>query len=495
MNGGARLATLEGAGRLAAPFLFVMVVAALAVIAFPLPVDFGYQPAARTWILYAATGLTVVSVFLSLAGRDMLWVALLAPFLVQYYQVALGWEVELGSTSPLRLVPLAGVLALLGIEAVRRRPQLSRVESTMALLWQVGCLIWLLEGAASAGSPVVLVTWVLTAGVAPLCYFVVRDRLADPAGRRVVMTTVLVGFLVLVVASIGISFVALDYRGSASLLSARNANDGNIVLGYLMLAWPTALLAARALHPGLVAPLGLAFVVAAVLLFSRGGLVMVPVLVLGSLLVMADRPRRMAAALGIAVVGAGVLWSVFDERLGLLAAWTVRLNVSELKLTDIWSILATAQDQLVSSGRSDIWDYARALFRDAPLTGAGFNSFEALGPGYAEAHSLFFQTAAQMGLVGLAFLYGTLAWWTFRVVDRLGRRDGLTRIRLLQLAGLGSWLLFTHTVGSGLVVTSARGLMANVAGIMLLMIALQSERMLGDPGPTPALTRRLGGTA
>ncbi|MGE0553603.1 MAG: O-antigen ligase family protein [Gemmatimonadales bacterium] len=454
------------------PFALVVLAAAFAGMVWPAPIDFGYQPAARALILYAVIGSTALAVALSLAGRDMLWVALLGPFVIQYYQVALGWEVTLGSTSPLRVAPVLGVLALLAVELTKRPVRLSRAEAAVTVLWELACLIWLVEGLAATGTAVPLVTWLLNAGVPPLCYFLVRDRLAAPDRAAAVGLSVLGGFLILIVASIGISFVALDYRGSASLLAARNANDGNIVLGYLMLAWPIAVLTARAIHGALVPALGLSFVAGAVLLFSRGGLLVVPLLTIGTLVVLAGRPLKTLVSLLVIGAAALGLWVALGDSLGLMEAWTARLNFTQLQLTDLWAVLATLQDQLTSSGRSEIWDLARSLFRSSPLTGAGFNSFEAAGPGYSEAHSLFYQTLGQRGLLGVVFLYGFLGWWLWTLLRPVAAA-GEVRERLVRLGGVLSWLVFTHAVGSGLVVTTGGGLMVNVAGAMLLMIALQ----------------------
>jgi O-antigen ligase len=455
-----------------------LVAASIAAIIRPRLYEFDYLPLARTWIIYAVVGVTVGAVILNLVGRDMLSAALLAPFVSQYYQVVLGWEVPLGSSTPVRLVPLTGMVAIVLVELVRSDLRLTRLEMAVLGIWELACCLWLLNGLAAGPAPVAVVTWTFHAILLPALYFVLQARLAEPRSARKVADAILMGFVALLVASIAISFVALDYRGSASLLTARNANDGNIVLGYMTLAWPVAVLAVRRRAPVLVAPLGVLFIAAAVLFFSRGGLLVIPPLVVVTLLASVRRPIWTVGLLALGTVGAVMLWFVLADQLGLVGDWVARLNMAELDVSNLNAVFSSVQDQLVESGRSEIWAFARSIFSRSPIAGAGFNSFEALGSGYAEAHSLYYQTLAQGGLIGIIILYGLVARWIIRCLRGFRTGDGRNRSRVIQLASVFAWLIFTHAVGSGLVVTTINGLMVNVAGALLLILTLHGESLL-----------------
>jgi O-antigen ligase len=78
--------------------------------------------------------------------------------------------------------------------------------------------------------------------------------------------------------------------------------------------------------------------------------------------------------------------------------------------------------------RFHIWYEAWLIFTQFPLLGAGFGQFGwqhfLLGPPlhntsiqglYNNAHNLVMQTAAEMGLVGLLILFGTLTLWTWQL--------------------------------------------------------------------------------
>jgi O-antigen ligase len=274
--------------------------------------------------------------------------------------------------------------------------------------------------------------------------------------------------------------VALSYRGADSLLTARNANDGNLVIGYLMLGWPFAVLGARVGRPSFLPALCVAFLAATVLLFSRGGLVLVPLLVLLSVLAFVRRPLAALGLLGSVAAGSAFLWFVVGPQIDLLSAWKLRGNATELDVTSVWRAIATFQDQLAASGRTEIWGVAERIFRQNPLTGAGYNSFEALGQQYAEAHSLLFQTLAERGLVGAVILYGLLGRWMTGAIRLLWSQDGLGAMRVVQLGSVVCWLVYTHAVGSGLVVTSAGGFMVNVLGAMLLAITISGDHLVAS---------------
>ncbi|GAB4420747.1 MAG: hypothetical protein OHK0032_16540 [Thermodesulfovibrionales bacterium] len=101
--------------------------------------------------------------------------------------------------------------------------------------------------------------------------------------------------------------------------------------------------------------------------------------------------------------------------------------------------------------RLDIWGGAIRLFLENPLTGVGLNHFaysfqinHPVEPGNTvyDAHSLYLQTASQMGLIGLLSLCVTIAgfmkaWMNFKDVTGFGGA--------LKYSALGAFLVITLT--------------------------------------------------
>jgi O-Antigen ligase len=92
-----------------------------------------------------------------------------------------------------------------------------------------------------------------------------------------------------------------------------------------------------------------------------------------------------------------------------------------------------------SSGRWDYWKQAVAEFESAPLVGKGSGSFEAWwaqhrgnnGGFVRDAHSLYLELLAELGIVGFALLVGFFAWI---VIVGLIRYSSATQSRRSQLA-------------------------------------------------------------
>ena len=93
---------------------------------------------------------------------------------------------------------------------------------------------------------------------------------------------------------------------------------------------------------------------------------------------------------------------------------------------------STAADRLVSvqSNRYEYWRVAGAVFADHPLRGIGSGSFQVewlqrreIAEGVRDAHSLYLETAAELGLVGLLALAAFLAGVVLAARDAL-RREG-----------------------------------------------------------------------
>jgi O-antigen ligase len=79
----------------------------------------------------------------------------------------------------------------------------------------------------------------------------------------------------------------------------------------------------------------------------------------------------------------------------------------------------------VQSNRYAYWEVAAGAFADAPLTGEGSGSFRAVWlrerpfvESVRDAHSLYVETAAELGLVGLVLLLALIAAVAVRVSPR-----------------------------------------------------------------------------
>jgi O-antigen ligase len=110
--------------------------------------------------------------------------------------------------------------------------------------------------------------------------------------------------------------------------------------------------------------------------------------------------------------------------------------------------LLTTQSMI---SRLDIWKGAAGLFLDNPLTGVGLNHFNYRFPSnhpvepdniVYDAHSLYFQTASQMGLIGLVALMLIIVgfvkqWLHFKERDGFGKA--------LRFGAMGAFLIIIIT--------------------------------------------------
>ncbi|MFN3395439.1 MAG: O-antigen ligase family protein [Thermodesulfovibrionales bacterium] len=114
----------------------------------------------------------------------------------------------------------------------------------------------------------------------------------------------------------------------------------------------------------------------------------------------------------------------------------------------MWQKLFLFQSMI---SRLDIWRGATSIFLENPLTGVGLNHFNFRFPPnhpiepnntVYDAHSLYFQTASQMGLFGILSLiiifYGFIKGWS-----RLQGSTGFSKA--LKYSSLGAFLVIAIT--------------------------------------------------
>ncbi|MEX2283735.1 MAG: O-antigen ligase family protein [Gemmatimonadota bacterium] len=395
---------------------------------------------------------------------------LLIPFIAQFYQIILGWDVTLGAASFLRLLPFAIMALTLMLAIDRDRPEITYGEAAGFWIWELSCLLSYVAAWGVSRPVVALVAFALHALLVPLIYLFVKGRLTrDGEGARQMMAALLVGFVMLAWGSVIVSFVALGYRGSDSLLVARNANDGNNVLAYLLLAWPFVVLAALTWNRKSIPFLAATFLASVALLFSRGGLALVPPLMIVTGLIIARRFSTTVVALSVGLLVVGLAWVQFGAEFALVELWALRFDTDLGALGGIPAIVTVLLGQV--SGRAEIWSEGIRLFMNEPIWGNGFGSFEALGPGFSEAHSLLFTTLAERGLIGFTVVYGLLGAWLLGLL--FGLRSAQPAVRpylLVVVATFACWFVFVHAVSSAVVVISEKGFMVNILGAMLLVM-------------------------
>jgi O-antigen ligase len=118
-----------------------------------------------------------------------------------------------------------------------------------------------------------------------------------------------------------------------------------------------------------------------------------------------------------------------------------------------------------ASGRTDIHRLAYNLFLESPVCGHGTASFEKLGPGYREAHSMLFTALAEQGLIGTLYLYSLFLGLGYRLLES----TSFHRKNWLLTVALAAYLLFVHSVGSVFVIIPSKSLTINCIAPLLLI--------------------------
>ncbi len=145
------------------------------------------------------------------------------------------------------------------------------------------------------------------------------------------------------------------------------------------------------------------------------------------------------------------------------------------------------------SGRWQFWSAALDEFRSSPLHGGGSGSFEAWWARHGsfryfvkDAHSLFIQTLAELGIVGLLLLVGMLGTALVTATRRLLRAGGRERSAIAALLGAFTVYLLGAAVDWmwELTIVTATG---------IAVLALLTGGATAPPGARS--TRRARGTA
>jgi O-antigen ligase len=267
-------------------------------------------------------------------------------------------------------------------------------------------------------------------------------------------------FAIMAAGTFGLIYFGAEYKGSDNLLASRNIADTNVTMAYFILMWPfTVSYGSRQRFPSLhLFLLSIAFLTIVIFSFSRGSaLLIVPYLFLTLILRKGNLKFLLPIFLLVCIEGDRLL--DFFTNLDLAYFWSLRF-ADFFSSGSLWDRMQTA------SGRIEIQNIAFELFVRNPLYGHGIGSFEVLGPGFREAHSLFYTLLAEGGLVGSIYYYAVFLYLFIYLSRNLLKTS--TDYAFIPISFL-FYLAYSHTVGSIFVIIPAKSISVNCIAPVLLL--------------------------
>ncbi|KQS23809.1 O-antigen ligase [Dyadobacter sp. Leaf189] len=393
------------------------------------------------------------------------------PVFTQFLHLFQKYAFPAGANSLWRLLPFLILDTYLINFFVRSACKLNRKEQLFLVSW-TGSNVFFLCISPNLGN-VVFGATVLTLVTLP-CYLVYLSAAMQSSDFRARLESYLcLLYIILGAGTFGLVAAGASYKGSDNLLATRNITDTNVTMAYFVLLWPFALLYARRQRSraGLVIFLTSVFLGVVLFSFSRGAvLLIIPYLIITNTFSFGRWLFWMfAGVLGLLILT--VPWTApATDNAGLTYFWKLRFG--DLATHSIFGRL------LETSGRGEIHAVAHSLFLESPVFGHGTGSFEVLGPGYREAHSLWYTLMAENGLIGAILMYSVFVQCGTMLVSasNAGRM-----YKVLPLA-LVVYLVFNHTVGSVFVIIPAKSLTINcIAPVLLLCLYFYSESLRKSP--------------
>lgn len=268
-------------------------------------------------------------------------------------------------------------------------------------------------------------------------------------------------FIILGSGTFGLVFAGADYKGSDNLLATRNITDTNVTMAYFILLWPFVLLFSNNTNQFQIVRIVFMLVFAGIVIisFSRGAvLIIIPYLFLTIRAI-----RNFLRLYGLLLLVLPIV--IYNNEIRIFLNNQDMTYFWRLRFDDITSIHALISRLPQISGRAEIHAIARDLFLQKPLFGNGTGSFELLGPGYREAHSLFYTLLAETGISGALYMYAILAalgisLWKIIETDKK---------RVVLLISFIFYLIFNHTVGSVFVIIPGKSITINCIAPVLLI--------------------------
>lgn len=349
------------------------------------------------------------------------------------------------------------------------------------LAWAGGYLLWALASGLWADSPRF---WGLLAALAiALCSTLALAMLVrSAADLRLVLYAVGASATLTGLLSVW------QYLGGAERPGG-GVGDPNVFAMYQIFALPLIVALAAAEHRGILRllALGAALIVIASIFtsLSRGGVLALGVVLLAMLL-MPGRTvfrsfRQRAAVALVLVVGAGAVFTTVQDR------FIDRVNDEESAggtgRTNQWRAAGTAfqENPVLGIGFGGFFDASNELMRRTE--GVDLRTFRLAEPGY-RAHNAFLETAADLGLPGLALFLGVLIS-TVQALRRTARRAVRHGDHLLASASNAVVLsLIGWAVASFFLSSQAAFVVWMVVGLALALPKVMDAVERGEPeGP------------
>jgi len=420
---------------------------------------------------------------ISIGSRQELLLIVTIPFLSQFYNIALGWDLPGGATSPLRLLPMIvmGIAMILSLRRSSYRPAKSPILTWSLVLFisTMGALMSM--DISIVGGPMILLIGLLV----PLFFFFI-DNLSATDGRasQRLQLAILLGSLMLIGGNLATVTLGMGIEvsvGAGSLVGTRNMGDFNNIFTYLILGWPFAFSFIQKHNLFLSIVFVFLLIVVVALGFSRTALFLSPVILLLSLgLVLRHSLRRALGSLFVvAAILAGFV-SVWPAAEGMFFFWYQRLDFSISGGVSLYNAL-----QSIAPG-GDAFSYRAALKQDAfnlftqsPVFGHGWGAFRELSTsGFGQAHSLTHDLLVETGLLGAGLfwvlvgviLLNLLHLWRLRETDKL--------MVSLFTGMFGLWLLAAHTLGAQLYIASKSGIQVNIISGILFVLFLKRDLLV-----------------
>jgi O-antigen ligase len=413
--------------------------------------------------------------FLALFSRSRyrLFHVLSIPIFTQFLHLFQKYSFAAGANSISRLLPFVLLTTYFSLVFLKLKVALSRNQKLFLLTWVATQFCFLI---LSPNLPNIIAGGFLFFLIVLPMYFVYLANAARAADfvPEVERSLTMIYFL-LGIGTFALIVAAANYRGSDNLLATRNISDTNVTMAYFILLWPFVLLwfirrgRSASLFFGAIA----IFIGIVIFSFSRGAVfIITPYLIISAMMV--SRRKQ----IGWMLVAGSILVTFSKDIVGsfqdhdLSYFWALRFG-------EIHSMVSVMEKLQTGSGRAEIHAIAYALFLESPLFGHGTGSFELLGPGYREAHSLLLTLLAEQGLTGTIYMYCIFATLGIFLI-KIERVDKIPGMQLFT--SLVFYLIFNHTVGSVFVIIPAKSVTINcIAPILLLCLYFYGKSLSPIP--------------
>lgn len=434
----------------------------LGIALFPDVLKIG-ESSVQSFVVFVSYIYCIISLFTH--SEHKLFYVLSLPILVHFLHIFQKYDFAPGANSLWRLAPFIILNIYLVYFLFSTSKSISNNDSRIVWIWICFHFVSLLLSPAFDNNFIgSIVIYLFTT---PLIFLYLSITYSADNFRVEIEKYLCLGFILLMIGTLTLVFVGANYRGSDNLLISRNIADMNISMAYFILLWPFALRYSlkTPFSSLLLTSLSIGFLAIILLSFSRGALFLgLPYLLITFLLTI---PKKTI----IGILTAGVLiYSNLSYLADLLNQWEITY-FWQLRFADIQSGNAIFSQLDSISGREQIHQTAFDLFLEKPWFGHGINSFEIIGPGYREAHSILYTLLAEQGL------FGVIGWYYlfFYLVKSLWQSN----ISYIFATAAVFFLIFNHTVGSTFFIIPQKSISINCLGPILMMSSLFYSMSIG----------------